>query len=65
MVRAMAAGKKVWATVLRREVIRLVRGDEVRDEELLSWTFEGRRDWTTVSNVVWKKMGDADEFLGN
>jgi hypothetical protein len=65
MLQAIASGKRVWATVLRRGGIRLVPGSEVRDDELLSWTYEGATSWTMVGLVVWKKMGDADEFLGN
>jgi hypothetical protein len=65
MLQAIADGKRVWATVLRRQAIRMVRGSEVKDDELLSWTYEGAVSWRQVGVVTYVPVGKAENILGD
>lgn len=64
LLKAMGEGKRCWATVLRRSGVVMVRGEDVKDGELLSWTYEGAQRWRTEYRVVWERIGTAEHFLG-
>lgn len=63
LVKAMQEGKRCWATVLCRSGVVMVPGDQVKDGELLSWTYEGAQRWRTEGCVVWERIGTAEHFL--
>lgn len=56
---AQSAGHQVWATVLRKQQVRMVPGADVKPGELLSWTCEGWDHWVNVGKVVYRRIGSA------
>lgn len=56
MLAAIAAGREVYAVVLRNQTLRMVPGREAKEKELLCWTAAGQRDWRRVAVVVTKRI---------
>lgn len=61
LAKAIAAGKQCWALVFRKGRMRQVRGEEVKPNELLAWTWEGHTEWIQAGRIVSVTKKEARE----